>query len=248
MNRVRVRWVAVVLAAAGGVIACESKGLPSPQPDPQPGPPGPQATTIPAPTPPTAPPSPPPTAPQAAVPSATSVPKVAPTTEKAAATDKKQDGATPPIVAAATPDAAAAPPSAPATTPAAPVSARSTGEHYVLVVTAPGDCTVGAECRAILRLTATNGFHINKEYPYSFKAEASTRLEYMGKDARGAAYFSKAAGDFQIQGETNADLTVRFRPKEAGLLTFEGAYSMSVCSESNCDVQKPKVTLAVPVR
>jgi len=62
-----------------------------------------------------------------------------------------------------------------------------------------------------------------------------------------ANIFSKAAGDYQENGEKAATLTVRFKPTAAGEAKVSGTYKMSVCSAENCQIEQQAVTLAVPV-
>ena len=51
-----------------------------------------------------------------------------------------------------------------------------------------------------LRLEASGGYHVNKEYPYKFTANAAPSVDFLGRDPGGAAVFSKAAGDFTQDG------------------------------------------------
>ena len=43
-------------------------------------------------------------------------------------------------------------------------------------------------------------------------------------------------------------LTVRFTPSAAGTQTLAGVFKLSVCSADTCEIEKPRLALAVTVR
>ncbi|MCA9591380.1 MAG: hypothetical protein KC657_39060, partial [Myxococcales bacterium] len=98
--------------------------------------------------------------------------------------------------------------------------------NYDLVVATPG-CAVGQECTLALRLATKGDYHINKEYPYKFTGAPAGPVTFVSKGAPNV--FSKASGDFAIDGETRAVMNVRYRASEAGKVTLAGTYKMSVC-------------------
>jgi hypothetical protein len=120
-------------------------------------------------------------------------------------------------------------------------------DHYAIDLSAPGDCRANQECVATIRLQALAEYHVNDEYPYKFIASAIPQAQFLGTDGAGAAVFSKAAGDFRSESHTVGTLRVRFKPVSSGQLTLSGTYKMSVCSEANCQVEQPKLSIAVPV-
>jgi hypothetical protein len=124
------------------------------------------------------------------------------------------------------------------------VGARVSGSHFVIDFTAPGDCKVGARCNAALTLRATEGYHINDGYPYKFIAN-DANADFLGKEGK---TFSKAGGEFAKTSPTTAQMSVPFQGKSAGTVNVSGTFKMSVCSESNCQIESQAVALAVPVR
>lgn len=96
-----------------------------------------------------------------------------------------------------------------------------------------------------LRLAATGGYHVNKEYPYKFTADEAPSITFLGKDS--PRTFSRASGDFEEQGESAATMTVRFKPTSAGPAKISGVYKMSVCSAENCQIEQAKVELTLRV-
>jgi len=144
---------------------------------------------------------------------------------------------------------------APSTTAAekAPVEQVAAGNHidgknFKLDATTEGDCKAGATCAVILRLEAAGGYHINKEYPYKFKAADLSGIEFQGTDAAGKNVFSKNAGDFKIDGEKVATLRVKFKPTAKGNVTVSGNYKMSVCSEKDCQLESQEISASVAVK
>jgi len=124
---------------------------------------------------------------------------------------------------------------------------RVDGKTFTIVFAQSGDCKAGAECVATLKLDALGDYHINKEYPYKFKADGAG-LEFLGKDAAGKNVFSKGAGDFTIDGEKAATMNVRFKAAKAGSSTITGQYKMSVCSAQNCQLETQEMALNVAVK
>ena len=111
------------------------------------------------------------------------------------------------------------------------------------------NCNANAECKIELRLEAVGDFHVNKEYPYKFKATAATGVTYLGKDANDTAIFSKAAGDFALddKNEKLGVMTVRFKSANKGAVSIAGVFKLSVCSAANCQLETANVTVPVTV-
>jgi hypothetical protein len=111
-------------------------------------------------------------------------------------------------------------------------------------------CTANADCKIDLRLEAKGDFHVNKEYPYKFKATAANGVTYLGKDGAGADTFSKSAGDFALDSgnEKVGTMTVKFKSANKGAVTIAGVFKLSVCSAQNCQLETANVSIPVTVR
>ncbi len=131
--------------------------------------------------------------------------------------------------------------------PSAPVVAGqlAKGNNYTIDSNAVGACKAGAECKIELKLTAGDGFHVNNEYPYKFKANDVAGIEYTGTDASGKNVFSKAAGDFRADASNVklGYLTVHFKMAKAGKANITGTFKMSVCSAANCQLETVELTI-----
>lgn len=128
-----------------------------------------------------------------------------------------------------------------------PAATKITGSHFTLDVASPG-CVSGSACVVTVRLEASGGFHINKDYPYKLALNAAPNVEFLGSDPASSSTFSKSAGDFVINEEHVSTMTARFKPTAAGTANVSGVYKMSVCSESNCQLEQMKIALDVPVQ
>jgi hypothetical protein len=123
------------------------------------------------------------------------------------------------------------------------------GKNFVIDSLPDGECRAGTGCHITIKLKALGDYHINKEYPYKFKGEA-TGLEFLGSDAAGKHIFSKSAGDLVIDpGDPpkGATMTVKFKPAAKGMSTVKGTFKMSVCSAQNCQLETQDISVDVPV-
>lgn len=128
----------------------------------------------------------------------------------------------------------------------APGAQVAKGTNYVLYADA-GECKVGVPCAATLTLAAQNGFHVNKEYPYKFKADDTGSVEFLGTDAGGRNVFSKAAGDFKLDDKDAAKgvLTIKYKLAKPGPAKITGKFKLSVCSDQNCQMDTPDVSIPI---
>jgi len=97
-------------------------------------------------------------------------------------------------------------------------------------------CASGAVCEAKLVLTALGDYHVNKDYPFKFVGEPAPAAALDGDPT------------FAVDDARHGTLTVRFRPAAAGTTTVAGVFKLSVCSDDTCEIEKPRIELAVAVR
>ena len=101
------------------------------------------------------------------------------------------------------------------------------GENFKLDTSA-GDCKVGAECTATIKIEAKGEFHINKEFPYKLEMADAEGVEFSG-----GKVCSNANGNFSAQ-EKTAEMKIKFKASKAGDLTLKGTYKLTVCTDKNC--------------
>jgi hypothetical protein len=131
-----------------------------------------------------------------------------------------------------------------ATATAATAATAGPPKYYALEMGAP-PCRAGDACTATIKLVATDGYHVNKEYPYKFVAKRGERVTFLDREAAGT--FSRSGGDFVENDETTGTLTLRFRPNAPGPTEIAGTYRLSVCSGDQCRVDQRDVTISIPV-
>ena len=99
----------------------------------------------------------------------------------------------------------------------------------------PAACAQGATCEARLVLTALGDYHVNKDYPFKFVGEPAPAPPVDGE------------GAFAIDDARHGTMTVKFRPAAAGTAVLVGTFKLSVCSDDTCEIETPRIELAVPV-
>lgn len=99
---------------------------------------------------------------------------------------------------------------------------------------APAACAQGTICEARVVLTALGDYHVNKDYPFKFVADpASPPVD--------------GDGAFALDDAKHGTMTVKFRPASAGTAKLVGTFKLSVCSDDTCEIETPKLELAIPV-
>ncbi|MBI5534908.1 MAG: hypothetical protein HY898_19430 [Deltaproteobacteria bacterium] len=89
-------------------------------------------------------------------------------------------------------------------------------------------------------LTTKRDYHINKQYPYKFVTA--------DPPAEGVTYPKKVVprGDGTYE-EKKAVLPVPFVPTKTGDVMVGGTFSLSVCTDANCLMDKAKLEISVKV-
>jgi hypothetical protein len=116
-------------------------------------------------------------------------------------------------------------------------SPRAETDTYIAEMKAGGTYAAGQEGTVDITLTPKGAYHISAEYPYKFKAGDPPDGVTYPKTALSRADFdaSDGKGHFKFP----------FVPARAGRVTVGGTFSLSVCSDANCVMDK--VSLEVPV-
>ena len=96
-------------------------------------------------------------------------------------------------------------------------------------------CARGATCEARFALTALGDYHVNKDYPFKFVGDPAPAIPLDG------------TGTFTLDDATHGTLTIKFRPNAPGTARLAGTFKLSVCSDKTCEIETPKLELAVPV-
>lgn len=115
----------------------------------------------------------------------------------------------------------------------APLAGKS---FYRIDAGAAAPCASGTTCEARLVLTALGDYHVNKDYPFKFIADPAPAVALDGETR------------FALDDAQHGTLTLRFRPTAPGPARLAGTFKLSVCTDENCEIESPKLELAVPVR
>lgn len=96
-----------------------------------------------------------------------------------------------------------------------------------------------------VEVVARGGFHVNAEYPLSFRPVPSSAADFAKPrfDRDDGLVLEPCAGD--ARDACRARLPIAFTPRTAGAFRVGGTLSFSVCSAEKCLIRK--VDLAVPV-
>jgi hypothetical protein len=114
-------------------------------------------------------------------------------------------------------------------------------ENYVAEMKAVGDYKSGAEGTVEITFSTKGDYHINKQYPYKFKASdpAPAGISFP------KPILQRADGSFE---EKKGSFKVPFVVAKSGKATVSGILSLSVCSDANCIMDKVPLELAVDVK
>jgi hypothetical protein len=121
------------------------------------------------------------------------------------------------------------------------------GPHHSIDANAV-TCNAGQVCTVTITLSAAEGYHINKDYPAKLKLDELTGVEFQGSDAAGKNVFSKAAGDYTVNNERLATLTVKIKVAKAGNVTITGNFKFCVCSDKECVPDSAQLKVPVTVK
>ncbi len=133
----------------------------------------------------------------------------------------------------------AAPSDAPRTS--GPGKARIDADNYVVEAKSTGPAKAGQESTIEISLTTKGDYHINKQYPYKFKtADPPPDGVTFPKPT-----LMRADGTFD---EKTGKFKVPFVATKAGKATIGGTFSISVCSDANCIMDKQNIDVDVDVK
>jgi hypothetical protein len=119
--------------------------------------------------------------------------------------------------------------------------AKAETDNYIAEIKAAGDYKAGAEGTVEVTLSTKGDYHINKQYPYKFKATdpAPDGITFP------KPVLARADGTFE---EKRGSFKVPFVVAKAGRATVSGTLYLSVCSDANCMMDKVPLELGVDVK
>lgn len=106
-------------------------------------------------------------------------------------------------------------------------SATIKGDHYKIDATLAGPCKANSECKLDIKIEALGEYHINKEFPHSFKSGGATTLV-------GAPAWSPA--------EKTGTMKVSFKTSEDAV---KGTFKFAVCAASKCEPGSADISVSL---
>jgi len=118
---------------------------------------------------------------------------------------------------------------------------RAETDNYIAEIKASGDYKAGAEGVVEVTFATKGDYHINKQYPYKFKATDPA--------PEGVSFpkplLQRADGTFD---EKKGSFKVPFVVAKSGKAHIAGTLSLSVCSDANCIMDKVALEVDVDVK
>lgn len=115
-----------------------------------------------------------------------------------------------------------------------------------MTLTARGPWTVGAESSAALTVKATSGFHVNPEYPVTFKPEGFEAVKFDGERVQLSPGTRTPCAE-KAEDACTVEFPLPVTPEKAGAGKVAGVFAFSVCSAQKCLIEKVPLTLAITV-
>ncbi len=131
---------------------------------------------------------------------------------------------------------------------APPPGARAEGEGYRVALEAPASARPGAKGTARIVLAARPPFHVNPDYPMSFRPDAAAGPALAGtRIALGDGAERTACGDRPAE-LCAVSAPLPFAAPASGEARLSGTVAFSVCTAEKCLIEKVQLAAAVPVR
>lgn len=105
----------------------------------------------------------------------------------------------------------------------------------------------GKEAITTITIASRDGFHVNPDYPLSFKPAASDTVTFSGERLQLTATEKTPCKD-HADDSCEVKVPLAFTPSKAGVASFEGVLSFSVCSEEKCLTPKERLTVRADVQ
>ncbi len=127
-------------------------------------------------------------------------------------------------------------------------SAKEKVKAYEVTATVASPVLKGAGGALVAKVVATEGFHVNPDYPFNFRPEGSSehvafeQKRYELKDAAEKTACAKSPAD-----TCELKATVPFTTSTSGSARVAGVLAFSVCDPNQCLIEKVPVSAAVTV-
>ena len=124
---------------------------------------------------------------------------------------------------------------------------RAEGEFWAVALEAPGFLRAGQPSEARLRVTARGGYHVNEEYPMSFRPADGATAALVGERVTLAARGRGPCGA-GVEGACDVTAALPFVPEAPGQVRLAGTLAFSVCTAERCLIEKVPLAISAAVR
>jgi hypothetical protein len=111
------------------------------------------------------------------------------------------------------------------------------GASFTAYMSGAGTYKAGQSGTVTAVVNAIGDYHVNQEYPYKFTLNAAPA---------GVSYGETVVRNVN-RSEKRASISIPFTPQSAGTHTISGVCSLSVCTSSNCVIEKVPMSVTVKV-
>ena len=133
-----------------------------------------------------------------------------------------------------------------APSPSSPPQKKTEEKNYELSMTSPALKAGQESSAATITVTAISGFHVNPDYPVSFRPEGSEAVKFSGERVPLTAG-TKTPCAAKAEDSCKVEFPLPLTPEKAGAGKVAGIVAFSVCSEDKCLIEKVPLSLALKV-
>lgn len=120
--------------------------------------------------------------------------------------------------------------------------------EYVVELVAPKTIEHGQAATATVRVSTRAGYHVNGEYPTSFRLDASAGVTTAQKSVDKKQFALAACAAPHAQDACSAEAKVAFTVDKAGDAKVSGVVAFGVCDAERCLIEKVAVDAAMRAR
>lgn len=128
-----------------------------------------------------------------------------------------------------------------------PETPPSAGSEFEVTIAAAPPYVIGKEAVATVSIAAKSGFHVNPDYPVSFKPSSTEGVKYSGERVQLINITKKTPCKDKAEDNCAVEIALPVTPEAKGVAKIEGVLSFSVCSDEKCLTPKQTLALAVEV-
>jgi hypothetical protein len=132
--------------------------------------------------------------------------------------------------------------------PALPPGARAEGAAWAVALELPASVARGSPGEARVVVTARGPYHVNRDYPMSFRPDAASTATFAGPRVPLGEGALRVACKDHPEETCSVAAPLPFTAPTGGEARLAGTVSFSVCNPDRCIIEKVQLTAAAPSR